>query len=130
MNKGSSATTQESVRQAKKRLERLVRQCKEVPLKILESEAPRIRDEAKWETPFKTGKLEDSVKVKVRRSTTHPGLNISASARSIRGYNYAGIQHENTTYNHPIKGNAHYLSGPFYRGVDRIERSLRREIRY
>lgn len=105
-----------------------MRTLETVPTKILEEEAIKIQAEAKSETPFKTGKLEDSVRVKVSKDKRRPGLLISASARS-EGYNYAGIQHENTQFKHPIKGKAHYLKDPFDRGTDRIIRRLRREVK-
>lgn len=125
---GSSATSQQSVQDAKKRLTKFIRTLETVPTKILEEEAIKIQAEAKSETPFKTGKLEDSVRVKVSKDRRRPGLLISASARS-GGYNYAGIQHENTQFKHPIKGKAHYLKDPFDRGTDRIIRRLRREVK-
>lgn len=126
---GSSATSQQSVQDAKKRLTKFIKTLETVPTKILEEEAIKIQAEAKSETPFKTGKLEDSVKVKVSKDKRRPGLLISASARS-GGYNYAGIQHESTQYKHPIKGKAHYLKDPFDRGTDRIIRRLRKEVRF
>jgi hypothetical protein len=56
-------------------------------------------------------------------------LNVSASARSSNGYNYAGIQHENEEYEHPIKGKAHYISEPFERATKRIEERMRKELK-
>lgn len=124
---GSSATNLDSVRNAKKRLTRFLKTLEEVPTQVLEREAPRIEAEARLLTPLKSGKLEHSVHCTVSKSRFRPGLNIRASARS-HGYNYAGIQHENTSYNHPIKGQAHYLKIPFDKGIQRIKYAMRKEI--
>lgn len=124
----SSATNLDSVRKAKNRLINFLKTEKEVPAQILEREAPRIEAEARLLTPLKKGKLENSVRCKVSKSQTRPGLTIRASARN-RGYNYAGIQHENTSYSHPIKGQAHYLKIPFDKGVQRIKYAMRKEVR-
>lgn len=125
---GKSATNTQSVINAKKRLTKFLRTQQELPSEILSREAPRIEAEAKLLTPFKEGKLEHSVKCSVSRSRTKPGLNISASARH-NGYNYAGIQHENVYYQHPIKGQAHYLSEPFQKGIRRIKYAIQKEMR-
>lgn len=125
----SSATSLKSVQDAKKHLSSFLRKQQELPSEILAREAPRIEAEAKILTPLKEGKLESSVKCRVSKSKTRPGLNISASARH-KGYNYAGVQHENVSYNHPIKGRDHYLSIPFYEGVTRIKRELREGVKY
>ena len=126
--KGSSATSQKSVQDAKKRLQKFLKTIETVPSQIMEAEARRIEGEAKREAPFRTGKLEGSVKGRVSKSKSRPGFNISASARS-KGYNYAGIQHENTKFIHPIKGKAHFLRDPFNRGVKRLKATLRKRLK-
>lgn len=123
-----SATSLKSVQDAKKRLTKFLQTIDTVPMEILEQESGKILAQAKQETPFKTGKLEDSVYVKVSRDRRHPGLVIGASARN-KGFNYAGIQHENTSFHHPIKGKAHYLRDPFNRGIRRIKRRLKQEVK-
>lgn len=123
-----SATSLKSVQDAKKRLTKFLQTLDTVPTKILEQESGKILAQAKQETPFKTGRLEDSVYVKVSRDKKRPGLVISASARN-EGFNYAGIQHENTSFHHPIKGKAHYLRDPFNRGIRRIKRRLKQEVK-
>lgn len=130
MSKGSSATVTKSVKEAKKHLTRFIKSCQEVPQQVLEREAGVICEEARALAPYKTGKLENSIRVRVSRSKYRPGINISASARSSNGYNYAGIQHENTRFRHPIKGRDHFLSIPYYKGADRIINTLRKEITY
>lgn len=123
-----SATSLKSVQDAKKRLQKFLKTVDTVPLQILEEEAKKIELQAKQETPYKTGKLERSVKVTVSKNKQRPGINISASARD-KGFNYAGIQHENTHFKHPIKGKANYLRDPFNRGVRRIKRRLKQEVK-
>ena len=123
-----SATSLSSVQNAKKRLTKFLKTLDTVPIVVLEQEARKIELQAKLETPRDTGKLESSVKARVSRDKRRPGINISASARD-QGYNYAGIQHENTHFKHQVKGKAHYLKDPFDRGVRRIKRRLRKEVK-
>ena len=123
-----SATSLKSVQDAKKRLTNFVKTLDTVPTQILEQESKKILAQAKQETPFKTGELEKSVYVRVSRDKKHPGLVVGASARN-KGFNYAGIQHENTSFHHPIKGKAHYLKDPFDRGIRRIKRRLKQEVK-
>lgn len=123
-----SVTSLKNVQDAKKKLQKFLKTLDTVPVQILEQEAKKIELQAKQETPYKTGKLERSVKVRVSKDKRRPGINISASART-EGFNYAGIQHENTAFNHPIKGKAHYLKDPFDRGVRRIKRRLKQEVK-
>lgn len=125
---GSSATSQKSVQDAKKQLQRFLRKLETVPTRILQEEAQQLKAEIIAETPYETGKLEASVKVTVSRDKRRPGLNASASARSPQGYNYAGIQHERADFTHPIKGKDHFISDPFQRATKRIERRLREEL--
>ena len=123
-----SATSLKSVQDAKKRLTKFIKTLDTVPTQILEQESEKILAQAKQETPFKTGKLEDSVYVRVSRDKRRPGLVVGASAIKD-GFNYAGIQHENTSFHHPIKGKAHYLRDPFNRGIRRIKRRLKQEVK-
>lgn len=127
--KSSSATDLQSVKNAKKNLTSFLKKQQEIPNMILAKEALRIEAEAKILTPMKSGRLENSVRCSVSKSKVRPGLNIKASARH-NGYNYAGIQHENTEYKHPIKGRDHYLSIPFYKGVARIEKEFKDTVKY
>lgn len=123
-----SVTSLKNVQDAKKRLTKFLKTLDTVPTQILEQESSKILAQAKQETPYKTGKLEDSVYVRVSRDKKRPGLVLGASARS-KGFNYAGIQHENTSFHHPIKGKAHYLRDPFNRGIRRIKRRLKQEVK-
>lgn len=126
--KGSSATTIKSIQNYKAELTKFIKTLEEKPNEILQQEATQIYREAFQETPKKSGKLEKSVYVKVAKDKRRPGFNIGASARN-RNYNYAGIQHENMLYRHPIKGKAKYLEDPFERGIRRIYRRFDKEIK-
>lgn len=123
-----SATSLKSVQDAKKRLTKFLKTLDTVPTQILEQEAGKILTQARQETPYKTGKLEQSVYVRVSRDRRRPGLLVGASAKS-KGFNYAGIQHENTEFQHPIKGKANYLKDPYNRGIRRIKRRLKQEVK-
>lgn len=125
---GQSATSLQSIKDSKAKLTKFLKTLETVPSQILAEEAETIQREARQETPYKTGKLEKSVHVRVSKDRRRPGLIVQASARS-NGYNYAGIQHENRQFRHPIKGKAKYLQDPFNRGVERIKRRLRNEVK-
>ena len=124
-----SRVTVSGLSEASKHLTKFLRTVETVPTQILLEEAPRIEETAKIRTPEKTGKLKESVKVMVSRDKRGPGLYAQASARN-RGYDYALIQHENLSYNHPNGGQAKFLESAFVEGVERIERRIEQEVRY
>ena len=124
-----SIVTVSGLNEASKHLTEFLRTVETVPTQILLEEAPRIEETAKIRTPEKTGKLKESVKVRVSRDKRRPGLYAQASATN-RGYNYALIQHENLSYNHPNGGQAKFLESAFVEGVERIERRIEQEVRY
>lgn len=129
MSKGASATSQKSVQDAKKNLQKFLRKLDTVPTAILEEERSILYSEIIAEVPYDTGALESSVKVSVARDKKRPGLNASASARSKRGYNYAGIQHENSGFEHSKPGaKDHYISDPFKRATERIKQKMREQL--
>ena len=101
-----------------------------VPQEELQHSAQVIYNEAVALTPYKTGKLEGSVYARVSNDKRRGGIVAGASARSSRGYNYAGIQHENENFNHPKKGQAHYISEPFEKETERLKERLRSKVRY
>lgn len=130
MSHGASATSQQSVQDAKKRLQKFIKSLDTVPIQILSEEAPILRSEIIAEVPYKTGKLESSVRVSVARDKRRPGLNASASALSESGYNYAGIQHENDEFRHTKSGaKAHFISDPLDRCIDRIQEKMRSRLK-
>ena len=124
-----SRVTVSGLSEASKHLTKFLRTVETVPTQILLEEAPRIEETAKIRTPEKTGKLKESVKVGVSRDKRRPGLYAQASATN-RGYDYALIQHENLSYNHPNGGQAKFLESAFVEGVERIERRIEQEVRY
>ena len=126
MSTGTSATSQASVQNAKKKLRQFLRKLDTVPQGILKAEAPKLYAEILAEIPYNTGKLESSVRVSVAQDKRRPGLNASASAHSKSGYNYAGIQHENADYHHSKLGaKDHFISDPFERCTERIMEKMR-----
>lgn len=126
MSRGASATSRQSVQAAKKNLQKFLRKLDTIPTEILREERETLYAEIIAEVPYETGALERSVKVTVARDKKRPGLNASASARSKRGYNYAGIQHEEESYHHSKEGaKDHYISDPFERATERIKEKMR-----
>lgn len=123
---GFSATSSKSLLAAKKRLQKFLKELDTIPEAEIDKEIPKIKAEAIARTPFKTGKLERSVYVrKSKNIRDRVGILAGASARSPKGYDYAGIQHERRDFYHPIKGTDHYLSDPFNKGVRRLKRRIR-----
>ncbi len=123
-----SATSTESLKRAKKNLTKFLKELDTVPVQELEKSAQTIKAEAIAQTPYETGKLEKSIYVRVSRNKRQPGLVAGASAID-HGYDYAGIQHEATHFDHPIKGKAHYISDPFNAEVRKLKRRLRRKLK-
>lgn len=129
MKRGASATSRKSVQDAKKHLQQFLRKLDSIPTAVLTEEAPRLYSEIIAEVPYETGRLERSVKVTVARDKRRPGLNASASARSKKGYNYAGIQHEDESFHHPKQGaKDHFISDPFDRATERIKEKMREQL--
>ena len=131
MARGStvSSVTVEGLAEARKRLSKFIKSVGTVPTQILTDEALKVQQVAKMRTPVDSAKLQRSVRVSVSKDEHKPGMYASASALN-NGYNYAYIQHENESYNHPNGGQAKYLESAFVEGVERIERRLREEVRY
>ena len=127
--KGSSATSQKSVKDAKDNLRKFLKTLDRVPQEELQKSAETIYREAISRTPYETGKLERSVYVRVSKDKRRGGIVAGASARSPQGYNYAGIQHENESFNHPVKGEAHFISGPVNEETERLKRRLRKRLK-
>ena len=129
MKRGSSATSQKSVQDAKKNLQKFLRKLDRIPTEVLQEESKTLYSEIIAEVPYDTGALERSVKVTVAKDKKRPGLNASASARSKKGYNYAGIQHENEDFKHSKPGaKAHFISDPFERATERIKEKIQKRM--
>ena len=129
MSRGGSATSQKSVQDAIKDLTRFIKKLDSVPARELSESASVMKAEMIAQTPYKTGKLERAVYVKVSKSRYRPELRAGASARSKSGYNYAGIQHENVDFEHPIKGKAFYIRDPFIAETAKLKKRLREELK-
>lgn len=130
MSRGSSATKQNSVQNAKKRMQKFLKSLDRVPTEILQEEVPILKGEILAEVPYDTGALEASIKVRVAKDKRRPGINVSASARAKSGYNYAGIQHENEDFIHPKEGaKDHFLSDPLERCIERIQEKMRERLK-
>lgn len=128
-SRGSSATSQESVKRAKQNLREFLKKLDTVPQEELQRSAQVIYREAVARAPYKTGKLERSIYVRVSKDKRRGGLVAGASARSSNGYNYAGIQHENESFKHPVKGQVHFISEPFEEETRRLVRRLRGRLK-
>lgn len=126
--RGASAASQKSVQDARKNLTSFLKKLDTVPEEELEQSAKRIKADAIAKVPYKTGKLERSIYVRVSKDKKRPGLLAGASARSEDGYNYAGIQHENENYHH-TKGQAHFISEPFNAEVKRLKQRIHERLR-
>ena len=127
MSKGASATSQASVQNARKNLTKFIKTLDTVPAEELEHSAQTIKADAIAKVPYNTGKLEHSIYVRVAKDKRRPGIVAGASARS-KGYNYAGIQHENESYHHD-KGQAHFISEPFDEEVEKLKKRIRRRLK-
>lgn len=128
MSKGASATSQASVQNARKNLTKFIKTLDTVPTEELERSAQTIKANAIAKVPYNTGKLEHSIYARVAKDKRRPGIIAGASARSSKGYNYAGIQHENESYRH-VKGQAHFISEPFDEEVEKLKERIRGRLK-
>lgn len=125
----SSATSRKSVQDARKNLTKFLRKLDTIPVEEVAKSAQTIKANAIAQTPYKTGKLEKAVYARVSRDKKRPGIVAGASARDADGYNYAGIQHEEESYKHPVKGKAHFISDPFNEEVGKLKKRLKRRLK-
>ena len=128
MSKGASATSQASVQNARKNLTKFIKTLDTVPTEELERSAQTIKANAIAEVPYNTGKLEHAIYVRVAKDKRRPGIVAGASARSSKGYNYAGIQHEKESYHHE-KGQSQFNSEPFDEEVEKLKKRIRRRLK-
>lgn len=118
----------DSVKACRKELQQFLRKVDSVQEQELDTLSSEMLAEMQRRAPYKTGKLESGVYC--RRSNSAKTKGIVAGAVAMNGsYNYAVVQHENEDFEHPVKGEAHFVSGPFEEGVerfmDRVERRLK-----
>ena len=118
----------DSVKRCKSDLQRFLRQVDTVQEQELDTLATEMLAEMQRRTPYESGKLESGVYCRRSRGKGTKGIVAGATAMN-GGYNYAVVQHENESFEHPVKGEAHFVSGPFEEGVakfmDTIERRLK-----
>lgn len=125
----SSTTSRKSVQDARKNLTKFLRKLDTIPVEEVAKSAQTIKANAIAQTPYETGKLEKAVYVRVAKDKKRPGIVAGASAKAANGYDYAGIQHEETGYEHPIKGKAHYISDPFNEEVAKLKERLKERLK-
>lgn len=125
---GANQYTLDSISVQTKRLTKFLKTLETVPTEILQEEATRIQAEIKLQTPVLTGKLQRNGKCRVTHDKRRPGL-VASSTAIKHGYNYAIIQHENKKYKHPNGGKPFFIRDPFTKGVDRIIRRFKTEVK-
>lgn len=122
-------STLKSITDAKKGLQQFIREVRVVTAQELETFRVNVETEAKAQVPIETGRLHDSIKVRISRSKSKPGVNITALARDPNtGYNYAPIQHERPDFKHTV-GKWHYLSDPYKQEVRRFKARIKRRLK-
>lgn len=129
MSKGTKARNTKSVSQAINNLNKFLRSLETVPAQEVKKSAVVIQANAVAEAPYREGTLERSIKVKSSTSGGLYHIEATASAESAKGYDYAGIQHENRNFEHPIKGKAFYIRDPFVKEVNNLKRRIRRRLK-
>ena len=121
-----SSDTQAAVQ----RLRQFLMKQQTVPAQVMQQHAAELQTEIKAQTPYKTGKLENSVYVHVvKAGATRTTLTAGANA-TLKGYNYALIQHDNMQFQHPVKGKAHYVSDPMNELTNRLIDEMHEGIQY
>lgn len=118
-----------SPQRALKNLQKFLNDLERVPSEEIIKTGESLKEKAIAQAPYSTGKLERSIEVEVTTTPGKYGIKASASALNEVGYDYAGIQHENTEYQHPVKGKAHYIRDPFYQETRNLQRRLKRRLK-
>lgn len=129
-NRGGSATGTKAVKEAKKHLAEFLKTVDNVMPGEIDKAAKELYPEIVALTPLKKGKLEKSVYAKSTRLTRDKTTIVAGASARFRGYNYAGIQHNVATFEHPIKGRDHYVSIPFNKIIAKLKRRLKARMRY
>lgn len=121
-------STQLKIKQLRDELGRFAKRVEDIPEQVMLEEAARIKEQAILEVPVESGDLRDSISVTVSGSKLRKTLVASASSVH-RGYDYAGVQHDDETLNHPHGGKAKYIEDPFNAGVERIITRLEDDLK-
>lgn len=117
----------DSVKQCRSDLQKFARQVDIVQEQELDELSSEMLAEMQRRTPYESGKLESGVYCRRSNSAKTKGIVAGATAMN-KGYNYAVVQHENEEFEHPIKGEAHFVSEPFREGVDRFISNIKRRL--
>lgn len=121
------------LKQARDSLGKFVKMFDSEPYKIMVEEAARAQEEARQETPVASGRLRASVAFYIDPSTGLKNPRVVGEAEAhdpVTNYDYAMLQHEATWFKHPNGGKDHFISDPFERMVERIDRRFTREMTY
>lgn len=127
---GKTAGQTRSVKSAKAYLTNMLRNSQKIPRKIMREEAVQLKADIIAITPYKTGRLRESVRVNTQKIGHVVTLHATASARDPEtGFQYAGFQHEHEFRHYTTPGTrGHYISDPFWDTVIRIQERLAEEI--
>lgn len=118
-------SSKQSFRDLQRELNRLSRQAGAVQNQALDEFVATAYPEMLAKAPYETGKLESSIYC--RRGSRYK---VVAGAQALhKGYNYAYIQHENQDFEHPIKGEAFYIEGPFKDAIERFVKRVREGVK-
>lgn len=118
----------ESVVNERKRLNAFIRASDAIQEQELDALVAEALPEMLAKTPYKTGKLESGVYCRRSKSMRNKGV-VAGAVAMHKGYNYVTIQHENTEFNHPIKGSAHFISEPLKKAIDNFINRVRERMR-
>jgi hypothetical protein len=119
--------TLRGIREAKQKLARFAREVDSVTNEEIDYFSRQVEAKAKALAPFETGRLEKSIVVRRHLGRDRKEVVVRAKAMH-KGYDYAPIQHENTAYNHPIKGQAKFIEEPFNQEYRNMVRRIKRRL--
>lgn len=122
---------QASLKRERDTLGRFIKMLDSAPYRVFVEEVTRANEEAKLETPIKTGRLRDGSRIFLDVSTgkTTPTIRgVAVAVDPSSGFDYATYQHNNVWLNHPNGGNALFIKNPFERMVSRIDRRMQEEL--
>lgn len=117
----------ESIAQAKKDLNRFIKTTDSIQEQELNQLVSEALPEMLQKTPYREGTLESGVYCRRSGSKQNKGV-VAGAVAMHKGYNYAVIQHENTAYKHPVKGQAHFISEPLQKAVENFIRRVRERV--
>lgn len=100
---------------------------------IMVEEAMRAQAEVDMEVPLLTGRLQAGSRIYLDPSSGKTKPMIVGEAEAIdpdTGFDYSEYQHDNVYLNHANGRKANFISDPFERMVDRIDRRFNEELGY